>query len=361
MSTEHAEHSFSDKEGGTKSEICLKVSDASHASSADTTDVSAPLKTFANIKPPKQVHAGPRALEVWIEHAENLPEFDWHESQHVFVQFKPDKSAPNQRPYGSKTSTSVKQRDEAWDERMLICVDEAKPESIRFQMMQWRRFRDHTIVGEVAINKDEMSMLMTQDIGFDMLVRLPLYRDGKQIFGKTDPCFLCMKLVVVADSTKTLLKYHPEVDINLQLDVEHLLETLSVKKSQLPLWRMAFLGVLSGVWMAISACFAFAVAGEPSRPTLGAHRCQSRYPHTPGMRRWDRSCHCARLSDPAAPGHRPPLPRRHALHRLLRRRILQRQLHVRPALIVSVCPCLLRNAVCETGRTRRRFCAIEAI
>ena len=107
-------------------------------------------------------------------------------------------------------------------------------------------------------------MLMTQDIGFDLLVQLPLYRDGQQVLGinKTDTCFLWMKLVVVADSTKTLLKYHPEVDINLQLDVEHLLETLSVKKSQLPLWRMAFLGVLSGVWMAISGCFAFAVAGK---------------------------------------------------------------------------------------------------
>ncbi len=91
--------------------------------------------------------------------------------------------------------------------------------------------------------------------------------DGQQVFGigKTDPCFLWMKLVVVADSTKSLLKYHPEVEINLQLDVEHLLETLAVKKSQLPVWRMAFLGILSGVWMAISGCFAFSVAGELHR------------------------------------------------------------------------------------------------
>jgi hypothetical protein len=103
---------------------------------------------------------------------------------------------------------------------------------------------------------------MTQDIGFDLLVQLPLYRDGQQVYGKEGPSFLLIKIVVVADSTKTLLKYHPEVDINLQLDVEHLLETLSVKKSQLPLWRMAFLGILSGVWMAISGCFAFAVAGK---------------------------------------------------------------------------------------------------
>jgi hypothetical protein len=143
-----------------------------------------------------------------------------------------------------------------------MCIDDLKPASVQFQIIQWRRIRDHTIVGEVGITKDEMSVLMTQEIGFDMLVQLPLHRDGRQVLGSAGPCTLWIKLVVVADSTKTLLKYHPDVDINLQLDVEHLLETLSVKKSQLPLWRLAFLGLLSGVWMAISGCFAFAVAGE---------------------------------------------------------------------------------------------------
>jgi hypothetical protein len=64
--------------------------------------------------------------------------FGWHESQHVFVQFSPDKLAPKQRPYRIKTSTSAKQREQTWDERMLICIDEAKPASLRFEVMQWR-------------------------------------------------------------------------------------------------------------------------------------------------------------------------------------------------------------------------------
>jgi hypothetical protein len=64
------------------------------------------------------------ALEVWIHHLENLLEFGWHESQHVLFEFSPNKSAPNQRPYRSKISTSVKQREQAWDEHsMLICID----------------------------------------------------------------------------------------------------------------------------------------------------------------------------------------------------------------------------------------------
>ncbi len=127
-------------------------------------------------------------------------------------------------------------------------------------------FWDHKSLGEVAIAKSEMAMITAQDVGFEKLVRLKLCRDGEDVLGigkdgKIGLCYLWLKLVVVLDSTKALLKYHPEVDINLQLDVEHLVESLSVKKSQLPLWRMTFLGSLSGVWMAISTCFVFAVAG----------------------------------------------------------------------------------------------------
>ena len=282
---------------------------------------------LSDIKPPRKVH-GPRALEVWIEHLENLPEFRWHESQYVFVKFQPDKFSPNQRPYGSKSSTSAKKYEEAWNERMLICIDEAKPATLRFEVMQWKCFWDHTSLGKVAIDKSEMAVLMTQDIGSEMLLQLKVCRDGEQVMGKTGPCSLLMKVVVVVDSTKSLLKYHPEVDINSQLDVEHLLETLSVKKSQLPLWRMAFLGSLSGVWMAISICFAFAVAGE-------LLSCPSNwiplYFGALGMRRRYRACNRARLPHPAAPDHRAPFSCRHTLCYLLRRRILHWQLHVWPS------------------------------
>lgn len=52
-----------------------------------------------------------------------------------------------------------------------------------------------------------------------------------------------------------------EHSINLQHDVEHQMELLSVKKSQLPPWKIAFLGTLSGFWMALSGTFAFSAAG----------------------------------------------------------------------------------------------------
>ena len=258
--------------GAEKSPAGIKPQDASNQ---DSTGVLGTAKSLSDLKPPKEVHAGPRALEVWIDHAENLPELRWYEWEHVFVQFKPNKSSPHQQPYGGKLSTSVRHREETWDDRMLICVDEKKPASIRFQIMRWQGIRDHKVIGEVKITKEQMSLLMTQDIGFCFSMKLPLYHDGKQVLGKTDPSYLYIKLVVVTDSTKALLKYSPVADINLQLDVEHVLETLSVKKAQLPLWRMVFLGLLSGVWMAISGCFAFAVAGDP-RPTLLAHLCEHR-------------------------------------------------------------------------------------
>jgi len=49
--------------------------------------------------------------------------------------------------------------------------------------------------------------------------------------------------------------------INLQLDVEHQIEILAVKKTQLPPWKVMFLGTLSGFWMSLSGCFAYSVAG----------------------------------------------------------------------------------------------------
>ena len=47
----------------------------------------------------------------------------------------------------------------------------------------------------------------------------------------------------------------------LRTQVEHQIEILAVKKSLLPPWKVAFLGTLSGFWMALSGCFAFSVAG----------------------------------------------------------------------------------------------------
>ncbi len=47
----------------------------------------------------------------------------------------------------------------------------------------------------------------------------------------------------------------------LQHDIEHQMETISVKKSELSFARKIFLGVLTGLWMALAGCFSFSVAG----------------------------------------------------------------------------------------------------
>uniref|UniRef100_A0A7S0WA65 Formate/nitrite transporter n=1 Tax=Hemiselmis tepida TaxID=464990 RepID=A0A7S0WA65_9CRYP len=61
-----------------------------------------------------------------------------------------------------------------------------------------------------------------------------------------------------------------EHNINLQLDVEHQIEILAVKKSTLPAWKVMFLGTLSGFWMALSGCFAYSVAGGIERNIVKA-------------------------------------------------------------------------------------------
>ena len=212
-----------------------------------------------------KVEPGPRALEARIEAIENLPRLAWSHTRHFFVQFEPNPSAPSQKPYGNKRATSVKKVGDAWGEQMLICIEnESQPEDITFQVMAWRRLHHHALFGEVSISQAEMTALMAQALGFELSVCLPVRLNGKYILDDQErPCVLHMSLKVVADTTKKLLKYHPEV--NLQLDVEHLMETLSVKKAQLPVWRMAFLGILSGFWMAVAGCLSFAVAGTTRR------------------------------------------------------------------------------------------------
>ena len=222
------------------------------------------FRAFPKIEIPSIVEPGPRALEVRIERLGNLPKTSWSNSKQLFVQFKPNPAAPNQKPYGTKRSTSVKAVGENWDETMLICIgDEKNPGELGFEVMEWRRFHEPAILGEVTMHSMDMAALMLQNINYELSVCLPLHHNGERVAGDLGTaCLLHISFRIIVDATKKLLKYHPEVNINLQLEVEHLIETLSVKKAQLPVWRMIFLGMLSGFWMTVAGCFAFAVAGK---------------------------------------------------------------------------------------------------
>ena len=47
----------------------------------------------------------------------------------------------------------------------------------------------------------------------------------------------------------------------MQHDIEHQMEKMSVKKSELSFARKCFLGILTGLWMALAGCFSLSVAG----------------------------------------------------------------------------------------------------
>jgi hypothetical protein len=47
----------------------------------------------------------------------------------------------------------------------------------------------------------------------------------------------------------------------MQHDIEHQMEKMSIKKSELSFARKCFLGLLTGLWMALAGCFSFSVAG----------------------------------------------------------------------------------------------------
>ena len=213
---------------------------------------------------PEKIQTGPRALLIFIDTLDAVPENRL--SQYLFVRFKPDLSDPAQKPYGSKSSSIVKHRNDLkWDDHLTVCIgNEKSPSPLTFEALYWRRFHDPGLLGEASISREEMSILMKQNIGFHYTLVLPLHdKEGRkiQVIGQENPCCLVLHVKVISDTNKSLLSYHPEVNINLQVEVEHLLETLSIKKSMLTYWRMAFLGMLSGVWMTIAACFAFSIAG----------------------------------------------------------------------------------------------------
>jgi hypothetical protein len=47
-----------------------------------------------------------------------------------------------------------------------------------------------------------------------------------------------------------------------QHDIEHQMEKISIKKSELSFARKSFLGLLTGLWMALAGCFSLSVAGN---------------------------------------------------------------------------------------------------
>ena len=64
-----------------------------------------------------------------------------------------------------------------------------------------------------------MADLMAQNIDQKISVCLPLLLNAERVDGDLGkPCKLRISLKVTIDATKDLLKYHPKVNINLQVD-----------------------------------------------------------------------------------------------------------------------------------------------
>mmetsp|Transcript_42126 Transcript_42126/g.103234 ORF Transcript_42126/g.103234 Transcript_42126/m.103234 type:complete len:465 (-) Transcript_42126:160-1554(-) len=70
------------------------------------------------------------------------------------------------------------------------------------------------------------------------------------------------------DVPEALMKYEIPSAINEKQHVEHQMEKLCLKKAELTFARLCFLGLLSGVWMVLSACCAMTVAAGISKEII---------------------------------------------------------------------------------------------
>lgn len=64
-------------------------------------------------------------------------------------------------------------------------------------------------------------------------------------------------------------------NINEKTEVEHQIEKLCVKKAELSNSRLAFLGMLSGIWMVMAASFANLLASGSERSFLVSCHCSA--------------------------------------------------------------------------------------
>jgi len=228
----------------------------------------------------------PLKLQVTLSQIQNISNID-----DLFVSYPVKIEKAKLDSSDSEQHLSEKHKcTKSWDETFAVAIDDEKnPSSLTLQLMRkcadFSRASSFSLdrsngrsdvgqtLGHITIERDEILAMIGQGAGFETSIETTLLFNGapfRESHGDP-PAKLQLALHAIPDVTKHLKKFHPEVEINLPMDVEHMLETLSLKKAELPVWRWVFLGMLSGVWMAIAGIFAYSVAGEvPSLSTRNA-------------------------------------------------------------------------------------------
>mmetsp|Transcript_17525 Transcript_17525/g.48441 ORF Transcript_17525/g.48441 Transcript_17525/m.48441 type:complete len:360 (-) Transcript_17525:847-1926(-) len=273
-----------------KPSMDFKVQDAAadkaqsaHGAEGKTPEVAIEMTSLQGKEKPdqaKDAHSNqkfPLKLQVSLSQIQNISNID-----DLFVSYPVKIEKAKLDSSDSEEHLSEKHKcTKSWDETFAVAIDDEKnPSSLTLQLM--RKCTDFGIaasfsldrsngrsdvgqtLGHITIEREALLAMIGQGAGFETSIETTLLFNGapfRESHGDP-PAKIHLALQAIPDVTKHLKTFHPKVEINLPMDVEHMLETLSLKKAELPVWRWVFLGMLSGVWMAIAGIFAYSVAGS---------------------------------------------------------------------------------------------------
>jgi len=242
-------------------------------------------KEPAGTKINKNAHNIPKMLKIRLDHVKHLSKPD-----DIYVSYPVKLEKVKLDRTGREEVQVVKRRTtKKWGQKFNVAIeDERAPSSLTLEFFRKKpnklvrtqsnsnfsidissldlanaRLDPRAAIGEITIKREEIFALMHQDFGFEYVVEKDIMFNGSRLFDSDDDehATVHVHIKTIGDFAKHLKKYQTEVEINHQMDVEHMLETLSLKKAELPYWRWAFLGLLSGVWMAVAGVCAYSVAG----------------------------------------------------------------------------------------------------